>query len=135
MAHTWKFETGGAMGMAAKRTFERVFTEVQTLQTADQFTDAPLVLLITPSIRKFHVSQGLTASLQLHCTLVDKMGQTVYENTVPAKGGSQAMTGCLLGVWGGQSALAKTSEEAFNTAFSTLADDIVKKVDFSPYIK
>ncbi len=58
----------------------------------------------------------------------------MYENTIPSKGGSQAATGCLLGVWGGKMALSGTSNEAFDMAFAQLADDIMKKVDFSPYL-
>jgi hypothetical protein len=134
MVHTWNVETGMALRVGAERVFKRVFTKVEILEEVGEFKDKPLTLLITPTIQRFNISQDLAAELHLHCRLVDQVGEVVYENTIPSKGGSHAGTGCLLGVWGGQKALSETSNEAFNMAFAHLANDIVKNVDFSPYL-
>ena len=124
MGHTWDVETGMALRVGAERIFRRVFTNIGILQEVSEFTNKPLTLLITPRIERFNISQDLAAELYLHCKLIDQIGKVVYENTIYSKGGSQAATGCLLGVWGGQMALSETSNEVFNKAFAFLANDI-----------
>jgi hypothetical protein len=133
MANTWNVETGRGLYLGAERTFRSIFTNVEILKEIKEFTNKPLTLLITPKVQMFNISQDLAADLMLYCKLVNRVGETVYENTIPAKGESQAATGFCLGFWGGETALSKTSNDAFNKAFAFLADDIIKKVDFTPY--
>jgi len=135
MAHTWQVNTGGALNLGAERTFQRIFANVERLKSTEEFANKPLTLLITPQLKNFNISQSLAADLILYCKLVDKTGQTIYENTIPAQGSGQGAMGCLLGVFAGKKALSDTSADAFNTAFAMLASDIVRKVDFSPYLK
>lgn len=135
MAHTWNIETGWALRVGAERTFKRIFTNVEILKNLGEFRDKSLTLLITPKIENFNISQDLSAELFLHCKIVDKKGDVLYERTIPAKGASQSFTGFLFGVFGGQEALSTTSNEAFNIAFSLLAQDIITKIDFEPYIR
>lgn len=133
--HTWEIQTGMALRISAENTFREIFTHVEILKTVSDFTKKPLTLLITPKIERFYISQDLTAELVLYCKLIDQTGKVVYENTIPAKGESQAITGFLFGMWGGEYALSKTSTSAFNKAFAFLASDIIKKVNFDEYLK
>ncbi len=135
IGHTWQIQTGIALRTASEQTFRRLFTNVEILSQLSEFKNKPLTLLITPKIERFYVSQGLQAELFLYCKLVDQMGKVVYENTIPSKGSSQWGMAFFFGVWAGEEALSKTSTEAFNKAFAFLADDIVKKVDFSIYLQ
>jgi len=135
LVHTWKVEVGGAMLQGATATFSNMFTEVKNLKSKDQFASSDLILLITPVIQQFTIEQDLSAKLTLHCVLADRKGTALYDKTIPVTGKAQTATGCLLGVAGGQTAINETSTDAFNQAFQFLAQDILKTVDFSPYLK
>ncbi len=135
VAHTWNFQTGMALRIAAEQIFKKMFTKVELLSSASEFQNKPLTLLITPKITRFNVSQDITAELLLYCKLIDQNGKVVYERTIPAKGSSQALTAYFGGVFVGKQTLSQTSTEAFNRAFEFLAKDIKEKVDFSVYLK
>jgi hypothetical protein len=135
--------TGLALKMAAENTFARLFSKVEMLSNSDEFKSRQLTLLVTPRISRFVVLSDVTAELFLYCKIEDQNGKVLYEKTIPARGTSQAGLAYVGGGFGGglgsavvgQSALGTTSTEAFNSAFSMLANDIVKNVDFSPYVK
>lgn len=134
MGWTWKIHMGTGLKMAAEHTFKKLFTQVEILRRTVEFKNQDLIMLITPKITHFNVSQALTASLTIHCKIIDREGKTVYESTVATEGSSEAMTGCLFGVFGGEEALSKTSSEAFNRAFEILARDIISNVNFKQYL-
>lgn len=135
MGGTWNIHTGVALRMGAEQTFKTLFTDVEILKDVSEFKNKSLALLITPKIKRFHVSQSIQAELFLHCILVDQVGKIVYDHTIPVKGSSEGGLVFIFGVWAGKEALSKTSTDAFNRAFALLADDIIKKVNFSPYLE
>jgi hypothetical protein len=134
LLNTWNVQTGAGSAATAWKTFSLMFRSVEMLKVAGDFESRSLTLLITPTIEHFAISQDLTADLLLKCVIVDRFGETVYKNTVAASGGSQMMTACCLGALGGQSVLGKTSGDAFSDAYTQLANDIMKRVDFSRYL-
>jgi len=142
MGQQWSIETGGALRIGAERTFRKIFTDVEILNSMGEFKNKPLTLLVTPKIVEFYI-RNLTATLSLHCKLVNQAGEMVYEKTIISTGVAQGATTALFSVWWSgilgaiptQRAISEASHEAFNNAFVLLADDIVNKVDFSTYLK
>jgi hypothetical protein len=134
MVHTWRIETGIALRIGAENTFSSLFTKVQVVGSQTEFRNKALILVVTPQISSFTIQQDLTAQLYLHCRLADRNGTVLYKNTIPASGSGNNAAGCLLGLLGGETSLRMNTEEAFNQAFAYLASDMMKKVDFSPYL-
>lgn len=132
--HTWRIETGTALMTGAENTFRALFTKVDVVKSQTEFKDKALTLVVAPQISSFTIDQSLAAQLYLHCKLADRDGKVLYENTIPASGSGHSGAGCLMGVWGGESSLRENTNEAFNQAFALLAADIMKKVDFRPYL-
>lgn len=134
MVHTWRIETGMALRIGAENTFRALFTKVDVVRSKTEFRDKALMLVVAPRISRFTVDQSLAAQLNLQCKLTDRDGKVLYENTIPASGSSHSGAGCLMGVWGGETSLRENTNEAFNQAFVLLAADMMKKVDFGPYL-
>jgi hypothetical protein len=134
MLNHWQIETGPALMLAAQSTLPRIFSQVTPMRTRQEFEEGTQRLLISPSIASFYVSSGLSADLVLHCRIVDRQGKLVHEGSYMAKGPGQAGSVFWGGFFAGQGALSKTSSDAFEFAFTSLATDIRKRVDFTPYL-
>jgi len=131
----WELDTGVALRKAAERAFSQVFKSVTILDSIQDFRNKSLAILIIPEIKGFKINNdNIRAELYIHCCLIDKSGNTFYENDINAFGGRKLLAGCCLGTLGSGFALSRTSQEAFNRVFRDLINDILKNVDFTPYL-
>ena len=139
----WRLETGAALSIGAEKTFRKMFQNVELLSDMGEFASKELALLIAPKIKGFYVGRDRRSVLTLACEILNPKGETVYNESISA--GSLAESGmnaasCLLPpivslLVVSSENLTLNVEDTFNTAFFKLADDILKKVDFTPYLK
>lgn len=123
-----RINTGFAFRLASENAFKKIFTKVEIVKSEEEFENKELTLLIIPSILKFNVSPWThSAELLLRCRILDRKGKVIYDVNVIRKG--QKVGGAL------SQALSQNSKDAFEKAFIYLAYDIMKKVDFSVYMK
>lgn len=133
----WEFNTGIALKKASEKAFRQVFRNVTILNSIQGFWDGQLTILILPKIRKFEIKNSdMQAKLYIHCRMVDRLGNTIYERDITRMGSRKMVPiACCLGATGGGFILSRTSQEAFNKAFEDIAVDMVKNVDFAPYLE
>lgn len=131
----WELDTGVALKKAAERAFSQAFRSVTVLDSVQDFRNKSLIILILPGIKGFKINNhSIKAELHIHCRLIDKSGSIFYENDINGFGRRKLLTGCCLGTLGSGFALSRTSQEAFNRVFRDLITDILKNVDFTPYL-
>jgi len=129
MAHTWEFETGKALENYSEDYFSTLFDSVTTYH--DVFTmneDRKAHFQVFPQINRFDVTQGLSSSISLDCTIRTAKGDLVYQGRVTGEttSGGGAVNGCLGGPFVGESVLQKSFSEALEDAFQRLINDIRK---------
>lgn len=139
LANQWILETGPAVRMAAERTFKAVFNRVEYLNDMSDFTaKKDLALLIVPRLDAFALASETKANITISCDVMNQAGTNIYHGAIPAiglGGADDSAAIFILGVFGGERALSNTADDAFAKAFVALAEDIMKKVDFIPYLK
>jgi hypothetical protein len=133
MGGQWELDTGVALRKAAERAFSQAFRNVTVLDSIQDFQNEALTILILPEIERFEVKNNdIRAEIHIHCRLVDKLGNALYEKNIDRAGNRKILAACCLGATGGGFALSRTSQEAFNKAFQDLVTDVLKNVDFTP---
>jgi hypothetical protein len=139
VANEWIVETGPAVRLTAERAFKAIFARVEVLENMSDFAARKdLALLIVPKIDAFTLASETKANITISCDIMNQAGATVYHGAIPAVGLADAGDSAaiyFLGALSGESALSNTADDAFAKAFVFLADDILKKVDFIPYLK
>jgi hypothetical protein len=139
VANEWIVETGPAVRSTAERTFRVLFARVDALENMSDFAARKdLALLIVPKLDAFALASETKANIAISCDVMNQAGATIYHGAIPAVGlasiGDSAAI-YYLGALSGESALSNTADDAFAKAFVFLADDILKKIDFIPYLK
>ncbi len=134
MLNSWRIETGPAFRLAAENAFKKIFAHVEIVRKPQQFQEGTLVLLVRPRISSFYVGQSLSATLVLSCSIVDRTGKVLYESSYPGTGPGRTGLVFVGGFFAGASALSSSSATAFDTAFTSMALDVKRTVDFSPYL-
>jgi hypothetical protein len=139
VANQWIVETGPAVRATAERTFKVLFARVEVLENISDFAARKdLALLIVPKLDAFSLASETKANITISCDIMNQAGVNVYRGAIPAVGlasiGDSAAI-YYLGALSGESSLSNTADDAFAKAFVFLADDILKKVDFIPYLK
>ena len=133
--HTWELDTGVALKKASQSAFSQAFRNVTVMDSLEDFQNMSLTILILPKIKSFEIKNGsIRAELYIHCRLVDRSGNAFYERDVKRVGNRKVYTDCCLGATGGGFVLSRTSQEAFNRVFQDLVTDMLRNVDFAPYL-
>lgn len=133
--HTWEVPVGEGLRKASIRSFSQVFSEVSTISSIEEGLHNSLNIVFTPSIRNFEISQSINTAFFLKATIVDSLGDIIYEREVPGRtrGSGPFLKACCFGVFVGESAFAESARSAFEDAFEKLFQDIITTVDFNKF--
>jgi hypothetical protein len=121
VVHEWHFLAGDALSTYSEKYYSTVFRSAQIFNMRDDIMrDERIKVIIKPYIRDVNTSQSMRTKLQLHTTIQDKQGKTLFDSEFlgESQGDSAMGKACLGGVFLGESALRDSFSSALDDAFT-----------------
>ena len=121
------FKTGNALKVGAMNTFQQLFTNVFELETRQEASATPdLMLLLQPRVVSFQSDSNRRATVILGCKLTDLkdrvlIDSTWYGSSSPDEPAHQAGGS----VEAGKGTIEKSCSEAFEAAFKQMAGSVL----------